>query len=103
MLGSAVSSTTPIDFQPRATIGRAEVPLMNRHGPEPGPTSGCPYPAVGMHRALDSSIGLPSSSTSPLRMVGFLTPADVSSSFIRAVSSAERQAGAIGLDGDQPL
>jgi len=33
--------------------------------------------AVGMQRALESAIGLPSRSTSASRMLGFLTPADV--------------------------
>src|SRR5215210_1152418 len=34
-----------------------------------------------MHRALDSVIGLPRSSTNASRMLAFLTPADVSRSF----------------------
>ena len=63
-LGSAVSSSTPTDFQPRSTIGeRCSCPLMNRHAWR-GPAPGCPYDAVGMQRALHSAIGLPSSSTS---------------------------------------
>ena len=45
----------------------------------PGPTHGCPYIAVGMHRALQSAIGLPSNSTNALRMLTFVTPADLSS------------------------
>ena len=64
MLGSAVSSSTPTDFQPSSTMGLAEFPLMNFQAPTPGPTMGCPYAAVGMHRAVESAIGLPSSSTS---------------------------------------
>ena len=40
------------------------------------------YDAVGMQRALDSAIGLPSRSTSALWMLGFLMPAEVSSSFM---------------------
>ena len=45
-------------------------------------TMGCPYAAVGMQRALDSAIGLPSRSTSASRMLAFLTPADVRRSFM---------------------
>ena len=56
-------------------------PLMKRHALT-GPTWGCPYPAVGMQRALDSAIGLPSRSTSALWMLAFLMPADVSRSFM---------------------
>src|ERR1044072_2611014 len=62
MLGSAVSSSPPTDFHPSPVMGRGDRPLMNRHGP-PGSASGAPYPAVGMHRALDSAIGLPRRST----------------------------------------
>ena len=43
---------------------------------------GCPYAAVGMQRALDSAIGLPSRSTSALWMLVFLMPADVRSNFM---------------------
>ena len=43
---------------------------------------GCPYTAVGMHRASHSAIGLPSSSTSALWMLAFLMPAEVSRYFI---------------------
>src|SRR5690606_27985835 len=42
----------------------------------------CPYSAVGMHSAEHSPIGRPSSPTSAPSMVGFLTPPDVSNSFI---------------------
>src|SRR5687767_15013940 len=38
--------------------------------------------AVGMQRALDSAIGLPSRSTSALRMLVFLMPAEVSRNFM---------------------
>src|SRR5690242_1844195 len=62
MLGSAVSSSTPNAFPP-------------------GPTDGCPYIAVGMQRALDSLIGLPSRSISASWMLAFLMPADVRRSF----------------------
>ena len=68
MLGNAVSSSTPIDFQPRSTIGFPDCwPLMNRQALSPGPFRGCPYIAVGMHRALESAMGLPSISTSASR------------------------------------
>jgi hypothetical protein len=77
MLGSAVSSSTPTDFQPRPTMGWPEFPLMNRQAPAPGPPMGCPYCAVGMHRALESAIGLPRRSTNARRMLAFVTPADV--------------------------
>jgi hypothetical protein len=40
-----------------------------------------PYSAVGMHSALESSIGLPSRSTSASRMLVFVTPPDVRRSF----------------------
>jgi hypothetical protein len=77
MLGRAVSSSTPTDFQPRSTIGFSDLPLMNRQGPTPGPTMGCAYAAVGMHSALESAIGLPSRPTKASRMLTFLTPPDV--------------------------
>ena len=56
-------------------------PLMNRQALSPGPTQGCPYCAVGMHRALESAIGLPSRSTSASRMLVLVTPPDVRRSF----------------------
>jgi len=40
------------------------------------------YVAVGMQRALDSAIGLPSMSTSAFWMLAFLMPAEVRRSFI---------------------
>src|SRR5262245_48778597 len=43
---------------------------------------GLAYTAVGMHRALDSAIGLPRSSTSALRMLVFVMPPEVSSNFM---------------------
>jgi hypothetical protein len=58
-------------------MGLSEFPLMNRQAPTPGPTMGCPYCAVGMHRALESAIGLPRRSTNARWMLAFLTPADV--------------------------
>ena len=35
---------------------------------------GCPYCAVGMHRAVESAIGLPSRSTNASRILAFVTP-----------------------------
>src|SRR6476619_7261916 len=80
-LGRAVSSSTPIDFQPSPTVGvPVSSPLMHRHAWR-GPAQGCPYNAVGMQRASHSAVGLPSSSTSASWMLGFLMPADVRRSF----------------------
>src|ERR1700678_4240184 len=81
ILGSAVSSSTPIDFHPSSVMGLGDRPLMNRHGP-PGSPYRPPYPAVGMQRALASAIGLPRRSTSAARMLAFLTPESVRRSFI---------------------
>src|SRR3954469_4903394 len=81
MLGSAVSSSTPRDFQRNSHMGHlSSRPLMNCHAIA-GVTAGCPYDAVGMHRALDSAMGLPSRSTSAFSMLGFLIPAEVRRSF----------------------
>lgn len=82
MLGSAVSSSTPTDFHPRSTMGFSEFPLMNCQALTPGPTQGCPYIAVGMHKALDSAIGLSNMSTNASCMLLLLMPADVSRNFI---------------------
>src|SRR5213596_2064817 len=77
MLGSAVSSSTPRDFQPSSHMGvLASRPAMNFHA-SPGPVMGCAYEAVGMQRALDSAIGLPSRSTSASWMLWFLMPAEL--------------------------
>src|SRR3954449_923016 len=81
MLGSAVSSSTPKDFQPSSHMGVEDRPVMKRHAPA-GLPWGCPYPAVGIQRALESAIGLPRRSTSASWMLGFLMPADVSSNRI---------------------
>src|SRR5437764_458716 len=82
MLGSAVSSSTPRDFQPNSIIGqRGSCPVMKFHALG-GPAMGCPYDAVGMQRALDSAIGLPSRSTSASWMLVFLMPADVRRNFM---------------------
>src|SRR5947207_4340237 len=75
MLGNAVSSSTPNDFQPNSHMGvLGSCPLMNLHA-----SSGCPRAcvAVGMQRALASAIGLPSRSTSASWMLVFLMPAEV--------------------------
>src|SRR4051812_17722931 len=48
----------------------------------PGLTWGCPYAAVGIQRALELAIGLPSMPTSALWMLAFLIPADVRRSFM---------------------
>src|ERR687895_2827346 len=88
MLGSAVSSSTPNDFQPNSHMGvLGSCPLMNRHA-APGPAMGCAYAAVGMQRALDSAIGLPRRSTSASWMLAFLMPADVSRNRMGAPSLA---------------
>src|SRR6187551_3443204 len=80
-LGRAVSSSTPMDFQPSPTVGVPDsCPLMHRHAWR-GPAMGCPYNAVGMQRASHSAVGLPSSSTSALWMLAFFMPADVRRSF----------------------
>ena len=98
MLGSAVSSSTPKDFQPNSDMGvSGSCPAMNRHAAA-GPAMGCPYVAVGMQRALDSAIGLPSNSTSALWMLGFLMPADVRRSLMLppGVSTAGELLGLYG-------
>src|ERR671932_1334112 len=79
-LGSAVSSSTPKDFQPSSHIGVVACPLTNRQA-WPAPP-GMAYTAVGMQRALASAIGLPRRSTSASWMLVFLMPAEVSSNFI---------------------
>jgi hypothetical protein len=52
---------------------------------------GCPYCAVGMHRAVESAIGLPRRSTNASRMLGFFTPADVSRSLKMPPDSSAMQ------------
>src|SRR5918994_4796483 len=82
MLGSAVSSNTPRDFQPNSHMGVLDCrPVMNRQA-GPGSAMGCPYAAVGMTSAVHSAIGLPSRSTSAFWMLAFLMPADVRRSLI---------------------
>src|SRR5262249_13148878 len=102
MLGSAVSSSRPNDFQPSPHIGSDDRPLTNRYA-APGPAIGCPYAAGGMQSALDSATGLPSSSSSAPRMLAFLTPADVSSNLIATLAARrwfpDLEPGALGIDG----
>src|ERR1700733_3231989 len=75
MVGSAVSSSTPNDFQPSSHKGVAADPqIILRAMPAP---PGMAYTAGGMQRALHSAIGLPSSSTSASWMLVFLIPAEV--------------------------
>src|SRR5215471_853835 len=90
MLGSAVSSSTPKDFQPSSHNGVPARPVMNRLAAA-GPPIGCPYDAVGMQRALDSAIGLPSRPVSASWMLVFLIPADVRRSFTVALPSLYRR------------
>src|SRR6476659_6035689 len=98
MLGSAVSSSTPKDCQPSSHIGQlGSCPLMNCHAFSPGPTQGWPYIAVGMQRALDSLIGLPSRSTSASWMLAFLMPADVRRSFIPPPGVSTADENVLGL------
>src|SRR5689334_15113879 len=96
MLGSAVSSSTPNDFQPSSHIGqRGSRPAMKFHA-RTGPAIGCPYDAVGMQRALHSAIGLPSISSSALWMLLFLMPADgnkLHKSFPRSYCTTHRVEG----------
>ncbi len=75
MVGSAVSSRRPTDFQPSSPCS------ATKRQAEAGVHQGWPYSAVGMQRAVDSSIGLPSRSTSASRMLVFVTPPDVRRSF----------------------
>src|SRR5437762_1281556 len=74
-LGRAVSSSTPSDFQPNSHRGVSAFPQISRQAMAAPPDMA--YAAVGMQRALDSAIGLPSRSTSALWMLVFLMPAEV--------------------------
>src|SRR4051812_8652315 len=75
MLGSAVSSRTPTDLKPRSPCSVMKLQA------EAGVHQGWPYSAVGMHSAVESSIGLPNRLTSASRMLVFVTPPDVRRSF----------------------
>src|SRR5215471_15050910 len=81
MLGSAVSSSTPRDFQPSSHRGVSATPWISWYAIDAPLAKG--YAAVGMQRALESVIGLPSSSTSVLRMLVLLMPAEVRRSRMR--------------------
>ena len=65
---------------------------MKRQGPTPGPTWGCPYCAVGMHKAADSAIGLPRRSTNAWWMLAFLTPAECVDRVATLFTETERRA-----------
>src|SRR5215469_13212498 len=84
MLGSAVSSSTPNDFQPNSHKGLFADPLISFHAMPPPP--GMAYAAVGMQRALDSAIGLPSRSTSAPWMLVLLMPAEVRRSLMMTLA-----------------
>src|SRR3954469_2410988 len=84
MVGSAVSSRTPSDFHGNAVMPpQGGKPLMKPRT-DTGPHTGWPHCAVGMQRALQSAIGLPSRSTSASLMLGLVTPPDVRRSFTAA-------------------
>src|SRR6266700_1426493 len=90
MLGSTESSSTPKDFQPNPAKGLLLLPQIASHAWPAPPGKG--YIAVGMTRALDSSIGLPSRPRSASWMLVFAMPEDVSRRFMafplyRAVTS----------------
>src|SRR3978361_1360854 len=99
MLGNAVSSSTPSDFQPSSHIGvLGSCPAMNFHATVG--FKGCPYAAVGMQRALDSAIGLPGRPAGASWRLGFLMAAEVSSSFM---TSARRAPYRLPADALSPL
>src|SRR5205814_1926925 len=75
MLGSAVSSSTPNDLQPKVHIGPPTDPVMKRYTYEGPPGKGCT--PVGIQRALDSAIGLPRRSTNALLMLALVMPLEV--------------------------
>src|SRR5260370_24594721 len=78
MLGSTESSSTPKDFQPNPAKGLLLLPQIASHAWPAPPGKG--DIAVGMTRALDSSIGLPSSPRSASWLPLFALPEDVSRS-----------------------
>jgi hypothetical protein len=81
MLGSAVSSKRPTDLQPKSLMGEGDFPETKRQA-DAGVHMGWPYSAVGMHKALHSSKGLPRRSSSAPRILAFETPPEVRSSFM---------------------
>src|SRR6478672_3197263 len=82
MVGRAVSSRTPTDFHPSEVMASPGSPPVTNLCTDRGPHMGCPHWAVGMQSAADSEIGLPSMPTSASRMLAFVTPPEVRSSFI---------------------
>jgi hypothetical protein len=64
-------------------MGDGDFPETKRHA-DAGVHMGCPYSAVGMHKALHAAIGLPKSSTREPRMLAFVMPPEVRRSFIVA-------------------
>src|ERR1700761_2386392 len=80
MLGSAVSSRTPNDFQPNSHKGVVADPRMSLPAMPAPPRRA--YTAVGMQRAVDSAMGLPNKSTNALWMLVLLIPAEVRRSFM---------------------
>jgi hypothetical protein len=75
MLGSAVSSRTPRDFQPNPHNGLAADPVISRYAEAAPP--GNAYVAVGTQRALHSAIDLPKRSTSESWMLALVMPPEV--------------------------
>ena len=82
-------------MRPSAVIDQS---LLAERRVTSGVHDGCPYWAVGMNSAVESSIGLPSISTNALRMLGFVTPPEVSSSLIAPAYDRDGQPGR--SDGD---
>src|SRR3954454_22075161 len=87
MVGSAVSSRTPSDPQPRPEKYCQPGSAATKPRTDWGPHRGWPHCAVGMQRAWLSAIGLPRSCTSAEWMLGLVTPPDVSRSFTLASRS----------------
>src|SRR6476646_4758939 len=81
IVGSAVSSRTPRDAQPRPEKCRNWGSAATRPRTDAGPHIGWPHWAVGTTSAWHSAIGLPRSCTSAEWMLGFVTPPDVSKRF----------------------
>ncbi len=80
-LGSAVSSRTPRAFHSMEVMPPHGGMPLTKPRTEAGPHIGWPHCAVGIQRAVESVIGLPNRSTSALRMLEFVIPPDVRSSF----------------------
>src|SRR5689334_24222013 len=81
MVGSAVSSRTPSDAQPRPEKYRKSGSAATSPRTDAGPHMGWPHCAVGTTSAWHSATGLPRSSTSAEWMLGLVTPPEVSKSF----------------------